>query len=91
VIPGAVDGGQRGQFDVKNPGHRIGPRFQADSCVIKIADGAAPSALPYETLSDYAKLVNLQAADKLKLNLSEATLKNYKVLVEKNGTSHFGK
>jgi putative ABC transport system substrate-binding protein len=64
---------------------------QVAALVLKVVDGSAPSSLPYETLSGYAKLVNLQAADKLKLTLSEAVLKNYKVLVEKNGTSHFGK
>ena len=64
---------------------------QVAALILKVADGAAPSALPYETLSDYAKLVNLQAADRLKLTLSAAVLKNYKVLVEKNGASHFGK
>jgi putative ABC transport system substrate-binding protein len=64
---------------------------QVAAMVIKVADGAATSSLPYETLSDYAKLVNLQAAAKLKLSLSDATLKSYKVLVEKDGTSHFGK
>jgi putative tryptophan/tyrosine transport system substrate-binding protein len=42
-------------------------------------------------LSDYAKLVNLQAADKLKLSLSSEVLKGYKALVEKDGTSRFGK
>lgn len=64
---------------------------QVAALILKVADGASPSSLPYETLSDYAKLVNLQAADKLKLVLSEAVLKNYKVLVEKSGASHFGK
>ena len=64
---------------------------QVAAMVIKVAKGAAPSSLPYETLSDYAKFVNLQAADKLKLTLSPAVLGSYKVLVEKNGVSHFGK
>jgi putative tryptophan/tyrosine transport system substrate-binding protein len=64
---------------------------QVAALVIKIADGAAPSSLPYETLSDYAKFVNLQAADKLKLALGPELLKSYKALVEKDGTSHFGK
>ncbi len=64
---------------------------QVAALVLKVADGAAPASLPYETLSDYAKFVNLQAADKLKLNLSATVLKGYKVLVEKDGTSHFGK
>lgn len=64
---------------------------QVAALVIKVADGTVPSALPYETLSDYAKFVNLKAADRLKLKLSSEVVKNYKVLVEKDGTSHFGK
>lgn len=64
---------------------------QVAALVLRIADGAAPSSLPYETLSDYAKFVNLQAAGKLRLTLSDKVLKSYKVLVEKDGTSHFGK
>lgn len=64
---------------------------QVAALVLKVAGGTAPSALPYETLSDYAKYVNLQAADKLKLKLSADVLKGYKVLVEKDGTSRFGK
>lgn len=64
---------------------------QVAAMVIKVAKGAAPSSLPYETLSDYARFVNLQAADKLKLNLPASVMKSYKVLVEKNGVSHFGK
>jgi putative ABC transport system substrate-binding protein len=64
---------------------------QVAALVLKVAGGTAPSALPYETLSDYAKFVNLQAADKLKLQLSAEVLRGYKALVEKDGTSHFGK
>lgn len=64
---------------------------QVAALVLKVASGAAPDSLPYETLSDYAKFVNLQAADRLKLKLSDSVLKTYKVLVEKDGVSHFGK
>jgi len=64
---------------------------QVAALVIKVADGTAPSALPYETLSDYARFVNLQAADRLKLTISAELLKRYTVLVEKSGASHFGK
>jgi putative tryptophan/tyrosine transport system substrate-binding protein len=64
---------------------------QVAAMVLKIAGGASPSSLPYETLSDYAKFVNLQAADRLKLALGAETLKAYKALVEKDGASHFGK
>ncbi len=64
---------------------------QVAAMVVKVAKGTTPASLPYETLSDYARFVNLQAADRLKLNLSAALLKNYQVLVEKNGVSRFGK
>jgi len=64
---------------------------QVAALVVKVANGAAPASLPYETLSDYAKFVNLKTADKLKLKLSDDVTKAYKVLVEKDGTSHFGK
>jgi len=64
---------------------------QVAAMVVKVAKGTSPASLPYETLSDYAKFVNLQAADRLKLPLSASVQKNYKVLVEKNGVSRFGK
>lgn len=64
---------------------------QVAALVVKVAGGTAPSALPYETLSDYAKFVNLQAAARLKLPISAELLKRYTALVEKDGTSHFGK
>jgi putative ABC transport system substrate-binding protein len=64
---------------------------QVAAMVVKIAQGASPASLPYETLSDYAKFVNLQAADRLKLPLSASVQKDYRVLVEKNGASRFGK
>lgn len=64
---------------------------QTADLVKKIAQGEKPSDLPYEVLSDYARFINLQATDKLSLTLSEEVLADYKVLVEKDGTSHFGK
>jgi putative tryptophan/tyrosine transport system substrate-binding protein len=64
---------------------------QVAAMVVKVAGGTAPASIPYETLSDYAKFVNLQAADRLKLRLSPELLKSYKALVEKDGVSHFGK
>lgn len=63
---------------------------QVAQLVLKVADGAEPSSLPYETLSDYARYVNLQAADTLGLTLTDQMLDGYTVLVEKDGTSHFG-
>jgi putative ABC transport system substrate-binding protein len=64
---------------------------QVADMVVKIAKGAEPSEIPYETLSEYAKFINLQAADRLSFELSDKMLEGYKVLVEQDGTSHFGK
>ena len=49
-----------------------------------------PEDIPYETLSDYARFVNLQAADTLGMKISDEILSAYRVLVEADGTSHFG-
>jgi len=62
---------------------------QVAAMVLKIADGAAPSDLPYETLAEYAKYVNLQAAKTLSLTITEDMLNGFRVLVEEDGTSHF--
>ncbi len=63
---------------------------QAAEMVEKVAGGTAPADLPYETLSEYAKFVNLKAADRIGMNLTDDMLEGYSVLVEKDGTSHFG-
>ena len=63
---------------------------QVADLVIRIAQGEDPENIPYETLSDYARFVNLQAADTLGLTITDEILSAYKVLVEKDGTSHFG-
>lgn len=63
---------------------------QVAQLVLAIADGANPADLPYETLSDYARFVNLQAADRLALTLTDEMLAGYTVLVEQDGVSHFG-
>ena len=63
---------------------------QTAAMILKVADGAKPSELPYETLSEYAKFVILQAADTLGLTLTDDMLEGYTVLVEADGTSHFG-
>lgn len=64
---------------------------QVADMVVKIAKGSEPSEIPYETLSEYAKFINLQAADKLSFEFTDKMLEGYKVLVEQDGTSHFGK
>ena len=58
--------------------------------VLKIMEGTAPAELPYETLSDYAKYVNLQAAQRFGADFPETAYEGYEVLVEADGTSHFG-
>ena len=67
---------------------QLGQQF-AD-LTLKVAEGTSSADLPYETLSEYAKYVNLQAADTLGLELTDEMLEGYNVLVEKDGTSHFG-
>ena len=63
---------------------------QIADLTLKVAEGTSSADLPYETLSEYAKYVNLQAADTLGLELTDEMLEGYNVLVEKDGTSHFG-
>ncbi|MGE4354659.1 MAG: ABC transporter substrate-binding protein, partial [Oscillospiraceae bacterium] len=63
---------------------------QVAAMILKVTDGTVPSDIPYETLSEYAKYVNLQAADRLGLTITDQMLEGYDVLVEKDGTSHFG-
>jgi putative ABC transport system substrate-binding protein len=64
---------------------------QVVAMTLKVLDGAEPSDIPYETLSDYAKYVNLHAADRLGLSVTDEMLQDFMVLVEKDGVSHFGK
>lgn len=63
---------------------------QVADLVLEILDGADPAQLPYETLSDYAKYVNLQAAARFGADFDQAAYEGYEVLVEADGTSHFG-
>ncbi len=63
---------------------------QVADLVLSILDGAAPSDLPYQTLSDYAKFVNLQAAGRFGADFPQSSYEGYEVLVEADGTSHFG-
>ena len=63
---------------------------QVAALVERIADGEQPEDIPYETLAEYARFVNLQAAQRIGIQIPEETLAAYKVLVEEDGTSHFG-
>ena len=63
---------------------------QVAAIVDRIAAGEQPEDIPYETLSDYARFVNLQAADRIGMTVSDDILASYTVLVEADGTNHFG-
>ena len=63
---------------------------QVADIVIRLAKGEKPEDIPYETLSDYARFVNLQAAGTLGMEITEDILSAYRVLVEADGASHFG-
>lgn len=63
---------------------------QVAEMILKIMDGAKPASLPYETLHEYAQYVNLQAAGLLGITFSDEALEGFAVLVEADGTSHFG-
>ena len=63
---------------------------QVADIVERIANREQPEDIPYETLADYARFVNLQAADRVGMEISDDILANYNVLVEADGTSHFG-
>ena len=63
---------------------------QVAALVERIAAGEQPEDIPYETLAEYARFVNLQAAQRIGIQIPEETLAAYKVLVEEDGTSHFG-
>lgn len=64
---------------------------QVAAMALRIMDGAQPAEIPYEVLADYARFVNLQAVERFGGELPEGSLDGYDVLVEADGTSHFGK
>ena len=63
---------------------------QVADLVIRLAKGERPEDIPYQTLSDYARFVNLQAAGILGMDITDEILNSYRVLVEADGVSHFG-
>ena len=63
---------------------------QVAAIVARVADGEQPEDIPYETLAEYARFVNLQAADRIGIEVPDDILAAYNVLVEADGTSHFG-
>ena len=63
---------------------------QVARIVVRLSQGEQPEDIPYEVLSEYAKFVNLQAAGRIGMQISDDVLASYRVLVEADGTSHFG-
>ena len=63
---------------------------QVAALVERVANGEDPADIPYEVLSDYARFVNLQAAERIGIEIPDEVLEAYNVLVEADGTSHFG-
>ena len=63
---------------------------QVADMVLRIMDGARPEELPYEVLADYALFVNLQAVERFGGEFAAEAYEGYEVLVEADGTSHFG-
>ena len=64
---------------------------QVADMVEKIANGEKVSDIPYETISDYAKYVNMQAVKQFGGNFDKKAFEGFDVLVEEHGTSHFNK
>lgn len=63
---------------------------QVADLVLQIMDGAKPSELPYQVLADYARFVNLQALERFGGDFAPESFEGYTVLVEADGTNHFG-
>lgn len=63
---------------------------QVAQLALDILGGADPQDLPYQTLSDYARYVNLQAVERFGGSFDQSAYEGFEVLVEADGTSHFG-
>lgn len=64
---------------------------QTADMVLEIINGKKPSEIPYETLSEYAKFVNMQAVKRFGGDFAKEAFEGFEVLVEEDGTSHFNK
>ena len=62
---------------------------QVADLTLRILSGASIAENPYETLSDYARFVNMQAAERFCADFPDSAYEGYEVLVEADGTSHF--
>ena len=63
---------------------------QVAQMVIDIIGGKSPSDIPYETVKDCTRFINLQSAARIGMDIPAATLDTFTVLVEADGTNHFG-
>lgn len=63
---------------------------QVADMVLRIMDGQTCAENPYEVLTNYAKFVNMQAVETFGGQFDPAAFEGYTVLVEADGTSHFG-
>lgn len=63
---------------------------QTAAMALRIKNGAAIADNPYETLTNYAKFVNMQAVERFGGSFAESAYEGYTVLVEADGTNHFG-
>lgn len=63
---------------------------QVAKIVEQILGGKSPSDIPYQTLEKFATCINLKAAKDAGITLDGSVLSSVTVLVEEDGTSHFG-
>ena len=62
---------------------------QVADLTLRLLNGESIADNPYETLSDYARFVNMQAAERFGADYPESAYESFEVLVEADGTSHF--
>ena len=62
---------------------------QVADLTLRLLNGESIADNPYETLSDYARFVNRQAAERFGADYPESDYESFEVLVEADGTSHF--
>ena len=64
---------------------------QVAEIVKRIKAGEKPADIPYETLAEYAKFVNLKAVNEFGGDFPDSAYEGFEILVEEDGTSHFNK
>ena len=63
---------------------------QVAAIAVSVLNGESPADHPYEKLAEFAKFVNMQAVERFGGSFPESAYEGYTVLVEADGTSHFG-